>query len=133
MLRSTIMSKMSEALAESKYRFKQLQEIDVEIPWTILIEQIEPDYLDADIGQNIVSVETMLRIYFLQLRYGMNPSGVEEALFQIEVLREFALIDMKEGVIPSQTCINRFNKMIYEKNHESEIMKVFELEAKKPR
>jgi len=97
MLRSTIMAHMSEALTESKYRFKQLQEIDQEIQWDKLVEIIEPYYLASSIGRNLVSVESMLRIYFLQLRYGMAASGVEEALFQIEVLRKFAKIDIDKG------------------------------------
>ncbi len=131
MLRSTIMARMSEAVTDSKFRFMQLQELESRISWQGLVDLIEPDFLESNIGNNLISVETLIRIYFLQLRYGMNPSSIEEALFQIEVLRDFALIDMEKEVIPSETCIRRFNKLINENNLESEIVKVFDLDPLK--
>jgi IS5 family transposase len=112
---------MSEALTESKYRFKQLQEIDTEIHWEKLVNLVEPHYLASSIGRNLVSVESMLRIYFLQLRYSMCASGIEEALFQIEVLRDFAKIDMGSGVIPHESCINLFKQLIIEQGLDGEL------------
>ena len=128
MLRSTIMAHMSEALTESKYRFKQLQEIDQEIQWDKLVEIIEPYYLASSIGINLVSAESMLRIYFLQLRYGMVASGVEEALFQIEVLRKFAKIDIDKGVIPHESCIDLFKELVIENNLVELLEKASDLE-----
>ncbi len=128
MLRSTIMAHMSEALTESKYRFKQLQDIEAEINWDELSALIEPHYLASSIGRNLVSVNSMIRIYFLQLRYSMSASGVEEALFQIEVLRKFAQIDMGDGVIPHESCINLFKQLITEQGFEEKLESAFELE-----
>ena len=129
MLRSTIMSHMSEALTESKYRFKQLQDIEAEINWDELSTLVEPHYLASSIGRNLVSVDSMIRIYFLQLRYSMSASGVEEALFQIEVLREFAKINMESGVIPHESCIDLFKQLIIEQGFEGELESTFELES----
>ncbi|MCF6189305.1 MAG: transposase [Cocleimonas sp.] len=129
MLRSTIMAHMSEALTESKYRFKQLQNIEAEINWSELSALIEPHYLASSIGHNLVSVDSMIRIYFLQLRYSMSASGVEEALFQIEVLREFAQIDMGAGVIPHESCINLFKQLIIEQGFEGKLESAFDLET----
>ncbi len=128
MLRSTIMAHMSEALTESKYRFKQLQEIETEIKWDELSRLIEPHYLNSSIGRNLVSVNSMIRIYFLQQRYSMSASGVEEALFQIEVLRDFAKIDMGTGVIPHESCINLFKQLVIEQNFVDKIENAFDLE-----
>ncbi len=128
MLRSTIMAHMSEALTESKYRFKQLQDIEAEINWDELSTLVEPHYLASNIGRNLVSVNSMIRIYFLQLRYSMSASGVEEALFQIEVLRKFANIDMGDGVIPHESCINLFKQLIIEQGFEEKLESAFELE-----
>lgn len=128
MLRSTIMAHMSEALTESKYRFKQLQDIETEINWDELSTLIEPHYLASSIGCNLVSVNSMIRIYFLQLRYSMSASGVEEALFQIEVLRKFANIDMGDRVIPHESCINLFKLLIIEQGFEEKLESAFELE-----
>lgn len=128
MLRSTIMAHMSEALAESKFRFKQLQEIETEVLWDEVVELVKPHFMSSSIGQNLISLETMMRIYYLQYRYGMSPSGVEEALFQIAVLRDFALIDIDENVIPSELCIERFNQLIRTKELKARIVKSFDLE-----
>ena len=128
MLRSTIKAHMSEALAESKYRFKQLQEIETEINWDELASLIEPHYLASDIGRNLVSVDSMIRIYFLQLRYNMSAPRVEEALFQIEALRDFAKIDMGSGVIPHNSCIDLFKKLIIEQGFENNLENAFTLE-----
>ncbi len=129
MLRSTIMAHMSEALTESKYRFKQLQEIETEVDWEALVNLIEPPYIASSIGRNLITVESMLRIYFLQLRYGMSASGVEEALFQIEVFRDFAKIDIGTGVIPHESCINLFKQLIIENDFTETVGHAFNLES----
>ena len=128
MLRSTIMAHMSEALTESKYRFKQLQEIEQEISWDELVKVVEPYYMSSGIGRNMVSTETMIRIFFLQQRYSMTASGVEEALFQIEVLRDFALININKDLIPNESSIESFNLLINEQRLKSKLVTSFDLE-----
>lgn len=113
--------------ANNRNRFKLLQEFELEIPWQKLVKLIEPHYFEASIGRNLITADTMLKIYFLQLRYGMNPSGIEEALFQIEVLRDFCHINMVRDIIPSETCIARFSQLIVEKNLEHDILDTFGL------
>ncbi len=128
MLRSTIMAHMDEALNESKYRFKQLQEIDNEVKWDQLVNIIEPHYQTSSIGRNLISAESMLRIYFLQRRYGMSAPKVEEALFQIEVLRDFAKIEMDSGIIPHKSCIDLFEELIKENQLANLVEIAFEFE-----
>jgi len=128
MLRSTIMAHMDEALNESKYRFKQLQEIDSEVKWDDLVKVVEPYHLASNIGRNLISTESMLRIYFLQRRYKMSASKVEEALFQIDVLRKFAKIALDSGVIPHNSCIDSFEALIKEHQLENLVEMAFEFE-----
>ncbi len=128
MLRSTIMAHMDEALTESKYRFKQLQEIDNEVKWDELVEIVEPHYLASNIGRNLITTESMLRIYFLQRRYEMSASKVEEALFQIDALRDFSKISLDSGVIPHNSCIDSFETLIKENQLENLVEMAFEFE-----
>ncbi len=128
MLRSTIMAHMDEALTKSRYRFKQLQEIDRKVKWDELVEIIEPHYLASNIGRNLISTESMLRIYFLQRRYDMPASKIEEALFQINTLREFSNIALDNGVIPHNSCIDLFEALIKDKQLENLIEMAFEFE-----
>lgn len=128
MLRSTIMAHMDEALNESKYRFKQLQEIEDDVKWDELVETVEPHYLASNIGRNLITTESMLRIYFLQRRYGMSASNVEEALFQIDTLRDFSKISLDSGVIPHNSCIDSFETLIKENQLENLVEMAFEFE-----
>ena len=126
MLRSTIMAHMSEALSESKFRFEQLKDIDSTIPWEKLGTIINPYFADTNIGRGLVSAETMLRIYFIQLRYDMSALDMEEALFQVEVLRKFSGIEKDHGIIPHSSCIDSFTKLIKENNLESILDEIFD-------
>lgn len=128
MLRSRIMSHAKENKNKNNFRFKQLQDLEKEIPWKDLIEVVSPHYFDANIGRLLVSAESMLRVYFLQQQYGMSAVGVEEALFQVNELREFALINLDRDVIPNAACIEDFNSLLVEKSLSSKIEQAFIIE-----
>ena len=125
MLRSRIMAHAKENKNKNNFRFKQLQDIEKEIPWKDLIEVVSPHYFDANIGRLWVSAESMLRVYFLQLQYGMSAEGVERALFQVNEFRKFALIDLDRGVIPNASDIEYFNSLLVEKSLSSKIEPAF--------
>ena len=63
----------------------------------------------------------MIRVYFLQKRYSMSASGVEDALIQIDVLRKFALINLETDVIPYEACIESFYSLVSLNNLETEV------------
>ena len=128
MLRSEILSIAIENKNKNNFRFKQLQDLEKEINWDDLVEAILPHYVATNIGRLLVTAESMLRVYFLQHRYGMTPSGVEEALFQVDVLREFSLIDLDSDVIPNASCIEDFNSLLVEKSLASKIEMEFHIQ-----
>ena len=112
-------------LDESKYRFQQLQKLNSDIPWGELETIIEPYFIGTKIGRNLVSLESMLRIYFMQLRYHMSATDIEEALFQIEPLRKFSKIEDNNGIIPHSSCIELFANNIKENNLEKVLEETF--------
>ncbi len=118
MLRSTILAHMSDALNESKFRFKQLQELEAEVSWHKLVELVSPYY---NVENGSTSIESMLRIYFLTLRYGMTDLGMENALSQIEALRTFALINIEKNGVPSAAEINGFAQLISDEKLQRDI------------
>ncbi len=113
--------------SNGKLRFKQLQDWETEIDWDELSRMISLYYMESKIGRLLVPSETMLRVHFLKLRYGMSSSGIEEALFQIRVLRDFAKIDMFTDVIPNASCIRAFHTLIKEHDLEQKIDSRFNL------
>lgn len=124
---NSILSHAEDNVSGAKYRFKQLQELEIEINWDDLLLVIEPHYQAFSVGRSPVSAETMIRIYFIQLRYGMNAAGAEEALFQIEVLREFALVKDNRGVIPDESSIKAFNRLVREQGYGAKFENAFDL------
>ena len=128
MLHSQIMSAALQNKSRKNFRFKQLRDLEKEINWDDLLEAILPYYAAANICRLLVTAESMIRIYFLQHRYGISSSGVEEALFQIDVFREFSLIDLDSDVIPNASCIEDFNSLLVEKNLTSKIQIEFNIQ-----
>ena len=58
-------------------------------------------------GQGHFSLETMLRIHFMQQWFTLSDSGMEEAFFDTPLLREFA--QLKElARLPDESTILRF-------------------------
>ncbi len=67
----------------------------------------------------------MLKIYFLQHRYGMLASDMEKALKEVDIFREFAL---EIDVVPSASSIRAFASLLQENKLSSKIEKAFTVE-----
>jgi len=52
----------------------------------------------------------MLRIYFLQQWYALSDPGAEEALYDIQSMRQFAGLDLGGDAIPDETAILNFRQ-----------------------
>ena len=98
----------------NKPRFKSLQEFEADIPWAKLNDLIGPHFVAAKICRLLVPTETILRIYFLQKRYGMSASAVEVALFEVPAIRHFAQINLQTDIIPNDSCLVAFHALIEE-------------------
>ncbi len=98
------------------FRFIELQEIDQETDWDDLVDAIYPYYVKSKTSHILLTVESMLRIYILTRHFEMSPSGIEKALFQVDNLRDFALIDLDRDEIPSAACITEFSSLLFEQS-----------------
>lgn len=96
-------------------REKFLKEMNLVVPWQRLLEIIEEYYPNKKLGRKPMPMETMLRIYFLQQWYNLSDPAAEEALYDMESMRSFALIELGENPIPDETTILNFRRII-EKN-----------------
>jgi transposase, IS5 family len=82
-----------------------LEEMEQVVPWRVLNALIEPHYPKVGNGQPPVGVERMLRIYFLQQWFNLSDPGVEEALYDSVVLRQFAGIDPGQEPVPDAAVL----------------------------
>lgn len=71
-----------------KERF--LSEMEQVVPWSILGGLIEPVYPSSGNGRRPYPLKTMLRIHLMQNRFSLSDPAMENALYDMPALRQFA-------------------------------------------
>ena len=82
-----------------------LEEMEQVVPWAQLCRLIEPYYPKAGNGRPPVGLERMLRVYFLQQWFNLSDPGLEEALYDSVVMRQFVVIDLGWEPVPDETTV----------------------------
>lgn len=93
-------------------REKFLAEMEQIIPWERLLTLIEPHYPKRGKGRPPMPMEVMLRIHFLQQWYALSDPAAEEALYDMESMRQFAGLSLQDDAIPDETTILNFRRLI---------------------
>ena len=113
------MDQLSFSDAEHNCKRKQtkrerfLLEMDKVIPWKRLEELISPHYPKWEgKGRKPYELGTMLRIYCLQQWYNLSDPGMEESLYEIHSMRQFAKLSLSRGSIPDETTILHFRHLL---------------------
>ena len=91
-----------------------LEEMEQVVPWRELCALVEPHYPKPGNGRPPVGVERMLRIYFLQQWFNLSDPGVEEALYDSAVMRQFVGIDLGCEPVPDETTVCKFRHLLEE-------------------
>jgi len=86
-------------------------EMDQVVPWSGLLGLIEPYYPKAGGGRKPYPLETMLRIHLLQNWFSLSDPAMEEALYEITPMRQFARITLSVP-IPEYTTIMNFRHLL---------------------
>ena len=94
----------------SRERF--LTEMDAVIPWAPLLALIVPHYPTAGRGRRPLPLETMLRVYFLQQWFDLSDPKAEDMLYDSELMRRFARVDLGEDTVPDESTILRFRHLL---------------------
>lgn len=102
-----------------KERF--LAEMDQVVPWSVLVRLIEPVYPVAGNGRRPYPLETMLRIHLMQNWFSLSDPGMEDALYDMPALRQFARLSSLDSV-PDETTILNFRRRIEEYELAPEIL-----------
>ena len=84
-----------------------LEQMEQVVPWGSLVELVAPYYPEGRNGRPPFSLETMLRIHFMQQWFTLSDPGMEEAFFDTPLLREFARLD-EFARLPDESTILRF-------------------------
>jgi IS5 family transposase len=94
-----------------KERF--LAEMEQVVPWSSLLGVIAPCYPEAGNGRRPYPLATMLRVYLMQNWFSLSDPGMEDALYDMPALRQFAGLSSLDA-IPDETTILNFRHLIEE-------------------
>lgn len=86
-----------------------LEQMEQVVPWAALVELIAPYYPEGKTGRPPFSLQTMLRVHFMQQWFTLSDPGMEEAFFDTPLYREFAQLE-EFGRLPDESTILRFGK-----------------------
>ena len=115
----------AEGLGQRKRTRKEifLAEMEQVVPWQALLALIEPHYPKLGRpGRQPYPLATMLRIHFLQQWYALSDPGMEEALYDMALFREFVGLDAGEDNLPDESTILRFRHLLEAHNLSSQIL-----------
>ncbi|WP_414828925.1 IS5 family transposase [Alteromonas sp. H39] len=105
--------------ADSEFSSKRLQtrkeiflsRMDNLLPWSQLLDVIEPFYPRAGNGRRPYSLESMFRIHCMQQWYILGDEAMEDALYEIAPMRQFAKLSLDKA-IPDRTTIMNFRHLL---------------------
>lgn len=101
-----------------KERF--LAEMEQVVPWSALQRLIAPVYPEAGNGRRPYPLATMLRVYLMQNWFSLSDPAMEDALYDMPALRQFARLSSLDA-IPDETTILNFRHLIEEYDLAQEI------------
>jgi len=116
-----------ERYSKKTRRAQFLEEMEQVVPWAKLCALIEPHYPKEGHGRPPVGVERMLRIYFVQQWFNLADPGVEEALYDSVVMRQFVGIDLGREPVPDETTVCKFRHLLEEHGLGGEMLETVNL------
>jgi IS5 family transposase len=94
-----------------------LETMNATIPWAAWVGLIEPHYYSSDKGKKgrkAKPIETMLRMYLLQVWFSLSDEGVEEAIYDSYAMRRFMGLDFAVEQVPDATTLLHFRHLLEE-------------------
>ena len=98
-------------------RERFLAAMESTIPWAQWVALIEPHYYASSPGKKgrkAKPVETMLRMYLLQVWFSLSDEGVEEAIYDSYAMRRFMGLDFTVEQVPDATTLLHFRHLLEE-------------------
>ena len=96
-------------------RERFLATMDATIPWTRWVGLIEAHYYaprPGKKGRKAKPIETMLRMYLLQVWFSLSDEGVEEAIYDSYAMRRFMGLDFAVEQVPDATTLLHFRHLL---------------------
>ena len=82
------------------------------IPWKYWVDMIHPYYFNNQRGRRPIGIETMLRMYLMQIWFNLSDEGIEDSIYDSYAMRSFMHIDFNEQQVPDATTLLKFRHML---------------------
>ena len=89
-----------------------LARMDQVIPWDEWVALVEPHYFNKKRGRRPVPIETMLRMYLLQVWFNLSDEAVEDAVNDSYAMRSFMRLDFGVRPVPDATTLLHFRHLV---------------------
>lgn len=63
-------------------------------------------------GRKPIGIETMLRMYLMQIWFSLSDEGIEDSIYDSHAMRSFMHIDFNEQQVPDATTLLKFRHML---------------------
>ena len=102
-----------DVMRKTTRRHEFLRLMNKVMPWKQLIELVEPFYPKGDgRGRPPKPLLWMLKLYFLQIWYGLSDPQTEELMHDSHAVQEFLGLDLGKDAPPDETTILRFRHLV---------------------
>lgn len=91
-----------------------LERMDECVPWEEWICLIRPFYYDGKRGRPPVELQTILRMYLLQIWFNLSDEGVEEEIYDSAAMSWFLGVDLVSDTVPDATTLLKFRHLLEE-------------------
>jgi IS5 family transposase len=89
-----------------------LDMMDEIIPWDEWGGIVKPYYYESKYGRKPRGIETMLRMYLLQIWFSLSDAAVEDSIYDSYAMRKFMRIDFVSEQVPDATTLLKFRHRI---------------------
>ncbi len=86
--------------------------MDEVIPWAEWVGLIEPHYYNNRRGRRARPIETMLRMYLLQVWFHLSDEAVEDQINDSYAMRQFMGLDFTVAQVPDATTLLAFRHLL---------------------
>ena len=93
-----------------------LNAMDKIIPWDKWIEEINKYYYHNKVGRKARDIETMLRMYLMQIWFNLSDEGIEDSIYDSYAMRCFSKINFLEEQVPDATTLLHFRRILESNN-----------------
>jgi IS5 family transposase len=86
--------------------------MDQVIPWTEWVELVRPHYYNKARGRRPIPIQTMLRMYLLQVWFHLSDEQVEDQINDSYAMRKFMGLDFAQRQVPDATTLLHFRHLV---------------------